>query len=56
MPRTQFALAKGGTKGVLHGVPLAHKDMYYDKGKIVTCGTKIRQDFVATDDIDCCSG
>jgi aspartyl-tRNA(Asn)/glutamyl-tRNA(Gln) amidotransferase subunit A len=41
------ALAKGGPKGVLHGVPLAHKDMYYDKGKIVTCGTKIRRDFVA---------
>jgi len=42
------ALAKGGAKGVLHGVPLAHKDMYYDKGKVVTCGTKIRKDFVAT--------
>jgi aspartyl-tRNA(Asn)/glutamyl-tRNA(Gln) amidotransferase subunit A len=41
------ALAKG-TKGVLHGVPLAHKDMYYDKGKVVTCGSKIRKDFVAT--------
>lgn len=40
------ALAKGA-KGVLHGVPLAHKDMYYDKGKVVTCGTKIRKDFVA---------
>ena len=22
------ALAKGGARGVLHGVPLAHKDMY----------------------------
>src|SRR5438552_8616965 len=42
------ALAKGGAKGVLHGVPLAHKDMYYDKGKVVTCGSKIRKDFVAT--------
>ncbi|MCP4616546.1 MAG: amidase [Bradyrhizobium sp.] len=42
------ALAKGSAKGVLHGVPLAHKDMYYDKGKVVTCGTKIRKDFVAT--------
>jgi len=42
------ALAKGGPKGVLHGVPLAHKDMYYDKGKVVTCGTKIRRDYVAT--------
>jgi aspartyl-tRNA(Asn)/glutamyl-tRNA(Gln) amidotransferase subunit A len=41
------ALAKGGPKGVLHGVPLAHKDMYYDKGKVVTCGSKIRKDFVA---------
>jgi aspartyl-tRNA(Asn)/glutamyl-tRNA(Gln) amidotransferase subunit A len=42
------ALAKGDAKGVLHGVPLAHKDMYYDKGKVVTCGSKIRRDYVAT--------
>jgi aspartyl-tRNA(Asn)/glutamyl-tRNA(Gln) amidotransferase subunit A len=42
------ALAKGNSRGVLHGVPLAHKDMYYDAGKIVTCGSKIRRDFVAT--------
>jgi aspartyl-tRNA(Asn)/glutamyl-tRNA(Gln) amidotransferase subunit A len=41
-------LAKGALKGALHGVPLAHKDMYYDKGKVVTCGSKIRKDFVAT--------
>ena len=38
--------------GALHGVPLAHKDMYYDAGKVVTCGSKIRRDFVATDDLD----
>src|SRR6476660_7451690 len=42
------ALAKGNVRGVLHGVPLAHKDMYYDKGKVVTCGSRIRKDFVAT--------
>jgi aspartyl-tRNA(Asn)/glutamyl-tRNA(Gln) amidotransferase subunit A len=42
------ALAKGNSHGVLHGVPLAHKDMYYDAGKVVTCGSKIRRDFVAT--------
>jgi aspartyl-tRNA(Asn)/glutamyl-tRNA(Gln) amidotransferase subunit A len=42
------ALAKGNSRGVLHGVPLAHKDMYYDAGKVVTCGSKIRRDFVAT--------
>ena len=42
------ALAKGSARGALHGVPLEHKDMYYDAGKVVTCGSKIRRDFVAT--------
>jgi len=41
-------LAKGSNYGALHGVPLAHKDMYYEAGKIVTCGSHIRRDFVAT--------
>src|SRR6476646_8792082 len=41
-------LANGKSRGPLHGVPLAHKDMYYDAGKVVTCGSKIRRDFVAT--------
>jgi aspartyl-tRNA(Asn)/glutamyl-tRNA(Gln) amidotransferase subunit A len=42
------ALAKGKPGGPLHGVPLAHKDMYYDAGHVVSCGSKIRRDFVAT--------
>jgi aspartyl-tRNA(Asn)/glutamyl-tRNA(Gln) amidotransferase subunit A len=42
------ALAKGNSRGPLHGVPLAHKDMYYDAGKVVTCGSKIRRDWIAT--------
>ena len=42
------ALARGESRGVLHGVPLAHKDMYYDAGKDVTCGSLIRRDYVAT--------
>jgi aspartyl-tRNA(Asn)/glutamyl-tRNA(Gln) amidotransferase subunit A len=42
------ALAKGNNRGALHGVPLAHKDMYYEAGKVVTCGSRIRRDFVAT--------
>jgi aspartyl-tRNA(Asn)/glutamyl-tRNA(Gln) amidotransferase subunit A len=42
------ALAKGHNRGALHGVPLAHKDMYYDAAKVVTCGSKIRRDWVAT--------
>jgi aspartyl-tRNA(Asn)/glutamyl-tRNA(Gln) amidotransferase subunit A len=32
--------------GPLHGVPLAHKDMYYQAGKRCTCGSRIRKDFV----------
>lgn len=46
--KADAALAKGKVSGVLHGVPLAHKDMYYDAGKVVTCGSHIRRDFVAT--------
>ena len=42
------ALTKGKSAGVLHGVPIAHKDMYYDAGRVVTCGSQIRRDFVAT--------
>jgi len=42
------ALAKGKIAGPLHGVPMAHKDMYYDAGKVTTCGSKIRRDFVPT--------
>jgi len=28
------ALARGELKGSLHGVPMAHKDMFYSKGKV----------------------
>ncbi|MGH8703992.1 MAG: amidase [Burkholderiales bacterium] len=38
---------KQGKRGPLHGVPLAHKDLFYRKGKVVACGSKIRRDFVA---------
>jgi len=36
----------GRLLGPLHGVPLAHKDMYYRAGKPCTAGSKIRADFV----------
>ncbi len=42
------ARARGEVRGALHGVPLAHKDMYYDAGRVVTCGSRIRRDWVAT--------
>ncbi|MBT6086401.1 MAG: amidase [Rhodospirillaceae bacterium] len=39
-------LARGQELGPLHGVPLAHKDMFYRKGRISGCGSKIRAEFV----------
>src|SRR6516165_7707510 len=38
----------GRLLGPLHGVPLAHKDMYYRAGKPCTCGSKIRGAFRPT--------
>ncbi|GGE31955.1 amidase [Agaricicola taiwanensis] len=38
----------GRLKGRLHGIPLAHKDMFDRKGKVSTGGSKILQDRVAT--------
>ncbi len=36
----------GAALGPLHGVPLAHKDMYYQAGRSATCGSVIRKGFV----------
>jgi aspartyl-tRNA(Asn)/glutamyl-tRNA(Gln) amidotransferase subunit A len=38
-------LKRGARVGLLHGVPLAHKDMYYRAGKVSTCGSKILRDY-----------
>ena len=40
-------LARGVVRGPLHGVPLAHKDMFYRQGLVSSCGSKLRQDWVA---------
>jgi aspartyl-tRNA(Asn)/glutamyl-tRNA(Gln) amidotransferase subunit A len=39
------ALASGRKPGPLHGIPLAHKDMFYRPGVPVTCGSAIRRNF-----------
>ena len=41
-------LKRGHRRGPLHGVPLAHKDMFYREGKVSTGGSLILQDQVAT--------
>ena len=40
------AVAAKAPLGRLHGVPMAHKDMYYQAGRPCTCGSLIRKDFV----------
>ncbi|EKF58670.1 amidase [Agrobacterium albertimagni AOL15] len=45
--RADDALARGEPLGPLHGVPLAHKDMYDRKGFVTGCGSKIRANHVA---------
>ena len=37
-------IARGYVRGPLHGVPMAHKDMYYRRGVASTCGSKILRD------------
>ncbi|SIQ37287.1 aspartyl/glutamyl-tRNA(Asn/Gln) amidotransferase subunit A [Rhizobium sp. RU35A] len=43
------ALAAGHVPGPLHGVPLAHKDMFDVEGRITGCGSRIRAGHVARD-------
>ncbi|HEX2890552.1 amidase [Vineibacter terrae] len=37
----------GRMRGKLHGVPLAHKDMFYRQGRVSTGGSAIRRDWIA---------
>jgi aspartyl-tRNA(Asn)/glutamyl-tRNA(Gln) amidotransferase subunit A len=39
------ALRNKAKPGVLHGVPMMHKDMYYQAGKLSTCGSALRRDW-----------
>jgi aspartyl-tRNA(Asn)/glutamyl-tRNA(Gln) amidotransferase subunit A len=41
-------LARRQTRGPLHGVPMAHKDMFYRAGRVTACGTRIRKGWVAS--------
>lgn len=39
------AVKRGAKLGPLHGVPLAHKDMFYRTGRVTTAGSKILRDY-----------
>lgn len=39
--------ARGHRRGPVHGVPMAHKDMFYRRGRVCECGTRIRKGWVA---------
>ena len=39
--RADEEFAAGRIRGPLHGVPLAHKDMFYREGRISACGSRI---------------
>lgn len=43
--RLDDELSRGIQPGRLHGVPMAHKDMYYRRGKVSSCGSRIRADY-----------
>ena len=44
--RADADLQAGRVRGPLHGVPLAHKDMYYRAGRVSAFGSRIRSTFV----------
>ena len=45
--RADATLTEGGDVPALLGVPLAHKDLLYRKGRVSTCGSKIRRTVAA---------
>jgi len=43
---------RGQATGSLHGIPMAHKDMYYRTGRVSGCGSRVRRNEPATTTAD----
>ncbi len=43
-------IAKGDYRGPLHGIPIAHKDLYWTKGLRSTAGSRLKENFVPEED------
>lgn len=48
--RADAEIAAGRARGLLHGVPLAIKDLFWTKGVPTAAGTTIHRGFVPTED------
>jgi aspartyl-tRNA(Asn)/glutamyl-tRNA(Gln) amidotransferase subunit A len=48
--RHQDEIARGKTRGPLHGIPIGVKDIYYTSGMKTTAGSKIFEDFAPAHD------
>ncbi|HYB10322.1 MAG TPA: amidase [Alphaproteobacteria bacterium] len=46
----ESALMAGKSKGALHGIPIAHKDIYCTKGLATTAHSKVLADHIPTED------
>ena len=44
--RADATLARGVILGPLHGVPMAHKDTCFRRGRLATCGSRLRAKFI----------
>ena len=44
--KADAALARGEILGPLHGVPMGHKDTCFRRGRLATCGSRVRSQFI----------